>query len=280
MKTVPLSLGYLLLVLAVGCTLEDPASPIAKAVPSKSSCTAPCTVSFTDASENTGIYSWSYQWDFGDGNSSTEKNPTHTYQKTGTYKVVYTLSGKYGNAMDSTVLVSVLSNPPVASFKITGGNCAAPCEVTFTNSSQNATTYLWNFGDKSPDSTSTVANPKHTYQKAGKFLVKLTASKDGAISTKIDTVVIKPTVVLPMSNFSYVQDTTHADFTVVTFTNLSANATTYAWEFGDGKSSVLKDPQNTYKRESGKDTSYLVKLHAYANGVTTVEAKSITIKKK
>jgi len=191
MKTITANLGYLLLIFVIGCKLEEPAVPIAKAIPSTVSCTSPCMVNFTDASENTGIYIWNHQWDFGDGTSSNKKNPTHTYSKAGQFNVVYTLSGKYGNAIDSTVSISVMNEEPVAGFSMTGGNCTASCEVSFVNSSKNATSYLWNFGDKSPDSISTAVSPKHTYTKAGKFVISLTASKGVINSVKRDTVTIK-----------------------------------------------------------------------------------------
>ena len=280
MKTLTAHTAYLLLILVTSCQLEEPAAPIAKVVPSTASCTAPCEVRFTDASENTGIYTWNRKWDFGDGIGSNDKNPTHTYTKAGIYKVVYTLSGKYGNASDSTVTISVGNDNPMAGFSMTGGNCTAPCEVTFVNSSKNATSYSWNFGDKSTDSVSTAVSPKHTYAKAGKFLVTLTASKGGINSARRDSVTIKPAVVL-IADFKFTQDTTKADSTVVKFTNLSsANATSYEWNFGDGKTSNLKDPMHAYKIEVGKDTTYAVKLQASANGIASQKVLPLTVKKK
>ncbi len=280
MKTLTAIPGYLLLILVISCQLEEPAVPIAKAIPSTVSCnTIPCVVNFTDASENTGIYIWNYQWDFGDGTNSIEKNPSHTYTKAGQYKVVYTLSGKYGTAIDSTVAISVMDDAPLAGFSMTGGNCTAPCEVTFVNSSKNASSYSWNFGDKSSDSTSTNPNPKHTFTKSGKFVVKLTAFKGATTSVKRDTVTIKSAIVL-IADFKFVQDTTKADSTAVTFTNLSSNATSYDWDFGDGKISKLKDPVHSYKKEVGKDSTYTVKLQASANGIATQKVVPLTIKKK
>lgn len=280
MKTLTANLGYLLLILVTSCQLEEPAVPTAKAVPSTVSCTVPCEVKFTDASENTGIYIWNHRWDFGDETSSNDKNPTHTYIKAGQFKVVYTLSGKYGNTIDSTVSIRVVNDGPMASFSVIGGNCATPCEISFVNSSKNATSYLWNFGDKSSDSTSTATNPKHTYTKAGKFFITLTASKGGKNSVSRDTVTIKSAIVL-VADFKFTQDTTKADSTVVTFTNLSsANATSYDWDFGNGKTSKQKNPVNAYKKEAGKDTIYMVKLQASANGFASQKEVPLTIKKK
>ncbi|RYE12283.1 MAG: PKD domain-containing protein, partial [Sphingobacteriales bacterium] len=63
---------------------------------------------------------------------------------------------------------------PVASFTVTNGGCTGPCTVTFTNTSQHATTYIWNFGDGT--ATSALANPTHEYTAAGTYTVTLTAS--------------------------------------------------------------------------------------------------------
>jgi len=55
--------------------------------------TAPLTVNFTDQSTNTPT---SWQWDFGDGGTSTQQNPTHTYNESGTYTVILSVSNSYG----------------------------------------------------------------------------------------------------------------------------------------------------------------------------------------
>lgn len=65
---------------------------------------------------------------------------------------------------------------PAASFTVDKQTCTAPCQVSFTNSSQNAKEYRWEFGD---GQTSTEANPRYTYTVAGNYTVKLIAKGDG-----------------------------------------------------------------------------------------------------
>ena len=75
---------------------------------------------------------------------------------------------------------------PVASFNYSGANTFAPDPVTFTNTSTNALTYLWNFGD---NSTSNLTSPTHTYASGGTYTVSLTAtSLSGASSSTTLTI--------------------------------------------------------------------------------------------
>lgn len=61
---------------------------------------------------------------------------------------------------------------PTASFTFTGGNCKAPCQVRFTNTSNHGTGYVWDFGD---GSGSEEVSPWHTYDAGGNYNVTLTA---------------------------------------------------------------------------------------------------------
>ncbi|GAA4450152.1 Ig-like domain-containing protein [Nibrella saemangeumensis] len=65
---------------------------------------------------------------------------------------------------------------PTASFTVQNNNCAVPCEVSFTSTAQNVSSYRWDFGD---GQTSSDANPKHTYTQAGTYSIKLIAKGEG-----------------------------------------------------------------------------------------------------
>ena len=78
---------------------------------------------------------------------------------------------------------------PVASFSVSNSGCTAPCTVTFTNTSKDATDYSWDFGDGS--ATSTTINPTHEYSIAGNYVVKLTAAGVGGTGTSTNNVEIK-----------------------------------------------------------------------------------------
>ena len=136
------------------------------------------TVSFTNESENADYY----LWDFGDGSKSGTENPTHTYAAGGEYTVTLTATGS--EETDTAAKPVTVSSddpgdpvPPVASFSFT----ADELTVTFSNSSQNAASSDWNFGD---GNSSSDANPTHTYASAGTYEVTLEVTNaDGTDAT-------------------------------------------------------------------------------------------------
>ncbi len=116
----------------------------------------------------------SWHWDFGDGNTSTDQNPTHYYSSPGTYTVTLTVedSNQQTSQISHTVTINVTE--VTANFSaLPETNCSAPLTVQFTNLSANANSYLWDFGD---GAVSTDENPSHTYTQAGTYSVKLVAS--------------------------------------------------------------------------------------------------------
>jgi PKD repeat protein len=178
MKKIKL-LGILLLMIMVffSCKKKDenqPAAAIANFNYGGANYNAPCAITFTNSSQN----STSYVWNFGDGSATvTEANPVHTYIAASTYNGILTAIGEGGSDTCMKAITILSQNPlPIASFTFTGANKPAPCTVTFTNKSQNATGYNWNFGD---GTTSSAKNPTHTYTAGGVYSVTLTAHGAG-----------------------------------------------------------------------------------------------------
>ena len=153
--------------------------PVAAFSASPTSGYAPQTIKFTDKSTGS-LTSW--KWGFGDGTYSTQKNPSHTYSKAGKYTVSLTVKNAAGSnkvTKSSFIVVNALK-PPVPAFSVSPLNGKASLTVTFTDkSTNNPTSWSWDFGDKS---TSTVKNPIHKYTKAGKFTVKLTVKNSKGIN--------------------------------------------------------------------------------------------------
>jgi PKD repeat protein len=134
----------------------------------------PTTVTFTDTS--TG-YPDTFNWTFGDGETSTDQNPSHTYTSLGTYNVTHGVSNSLGSDVETkTDYISITPPPPAAAFSGYPVYGSAPMVVTFTDASTNTpSSWLWNFGDSSSEN-STQQNPVHTYAVPGKFTVSLTAT--------------------------------------------------------------------------------------------------------
>lgn len=217
-----------LVALFTGCKKDEPEDqPVALFSFSQNE----LTVTFTNSSQN----AQSYVWDFGDGQTSKEKNPVHAYSKAGTYKVQLTATNitKTGS-YSQNVIISQEALTPTANFSYTKNGLT----VTFSNSSINASAYKWEFGD---GQTSTVVNPSHTYSNYGTYNVTLTASNGTKTSTTSKSITL--TEVAPQARFTY--KTAHP--LKVVLTNTSSNATSYLWDFGDGTTSTEKSPTHRYK---------------------------------
>ncbi len=218
-------------------------------------------VSFTNSSTNAD----SYSWDFGDGNSSTDENPSHTYDTDGTYEVVLSATNECGTVTSTeTITITLL---PTAGFSANTTSGCAPLTVQFTNSSSaNTTSWDWSFPGGNP-SSSTEQNPTVTYDNPGTYSVTLTASNAAGedVSTQTDLIVVNTT---PTAGFS---SNTNGD--AVDFTNTSTNADSYSWDFGDGNSSTAENPSHTYDM----DGTYEVVLSATNACGTVTSTETITI---
>ena len=144
-------------------------TPVASFSSDKTTGCAPLMVNFT----NTSTGATSYQWNFGNSNTSTAPNPSTVFLTPGTYTVKLIAIGA-GGVKDSITHTFNVVNDPIAAFT---ASPLSACEdvnvISFTNSSSNAATYTWDFGD---GSSSTLANPTHTYIDPGVYNVKLIAT--------------------------------------------------------------------------------------------------------
>ncbi|MDD1702004.1 MAG: PKD domain-containing protein [Methanoregula sp.] len=132
---------------------------------------APMTVTFTDKTVNTPT---SWNWDFGDGATSFDQNPVHTYTTLGSYSVTLTATNADGKDSTTKVNYIVTTLAPVASFSADRQLGKAPFVVQFTDLSSNSpASWNWDFGD---GTASSEQNPRHIYQQEGSYNVSLTAT--------------------------------------------------------------------------------------------------------
>ena len=192
----------------------------------------PLTVSFQD--QSTGVID-SWLWDFGDGQTSTEQNPTHTYWYGGLYHATLTVSNAGGSAAwtlpDS---IDVGSTPTPYWYFSTTNEGTVPLTVGVRNgSSPDPFTSSWDFGDGSP--ADTTFEPTHTYTQPGTYEVVLTVSNDrcGAASSHPKTVTVNPP---PAPGASFTADVTAgcAPLAVAFTDSVGPDAVWRAWDFGDG----------------------------------------------
>ncbi|MDK2910086.1 MAG: hypothetical protein PWR20_1653 [Bacteroidales bacterium] len=220
---------------------------------------------FTDLSQPQGSPITDWQWTFGDGTSlSGIQNPQHLYAQAGSYNASLTITAANGcqTTTADTVLVNFL---PVANFTIQSDTLCAQDTVFFTNlsSPQTGTSYFWIFGDPTSGTadTSTQANPYHVYNQPGNYTITLISTTGSGCqhdTTKTITIRTKPEV-----NFIYTvacaNDTTF--FTDLSYMPDGTAVNTWTWNFGDGSSSTLQNPEHVYANVVN-DTTFSVTLTA------------------
>lgn len=219
---------------------------------------------------NTSTSAMSYEWDFGDGSAtSTEENPVHTYTTTGNYTVTLTATNETLTD-EKSVIIEITPFQPVANFThVSDNGYHTPSIVTFTNSSEHAASYEWDFGD---GSTSTEENPAHTYTATGSYTVILTATNETLTNEK--TVIIDITPFQPVAAFTYTSDNGFIAPSTITFTSTSQHAASLSWDFGDGSAPTnVQNPVHSYSSPG----SYTVTLTATNETLTDVTTEVITI---
>jgi gliding motility-associated-like protein len=138
-------------------------------IPGASGC-APLSVVFC-ADTSAGSF---YQWDFGDGNISSQPCFKNIYLSSGVYNVTLIVSNLSScNLSDTAYTTVTVFAPPVADFTITNSVQSVNFPVSFTDNSTGAASYFWMFGDGATDSQQ---NPEHLYNAPATWDVCLVAT--------------------------------------------------------------------------------------------------------
>jgi gliding motility-associated-like protein len=236
------------------------------------------TINFFDTSTISGA-SINYRlWDFGDGNTSIQQNPVHTYAGVGNYTVKLTVGNTNPCGGNSIITKTVaVETQPNASFLVTGG-CASS-SVNFTDQSTiSAGTidlWQWDFGD---GSTSALQNPQHIYSSANTYTIKLKVrSQTGCWSVetpKTITLSAKPAAKYSWQSTCVNQSTFFKDSSVIS----SGSISRWFWNFGDGNTSTLQNPQHTYTTAGVYTIKFIAGTSTGCNSDTL--PKTITIGSK
>jgi len=216
------------------------------------------TVSFTDlSSANSAIVGW--EWDFGDGNTSLNQNPTHTYTQTGSFSVQLVITTTQGctDTLIRNAEVAIRPSPIAAIAAIDSANCA-PFSANFLDVSPSTNnpiqSWLWDFDDAS--NTSTLQNPAYTYTSAGSYTISLNITDTfGCTGDTSFTLTVYP---LPNPNFTIAPDSFGCAPINLSFTDLTPNAQAWQWNFGDGSTANTSNPTHLYTQDSLYDVSLVV----------------------
>lgn len=197
-------------------------------------------VQFVNLSEGENIIG--YSWDFGDGEIGTAKNPKHFYTQEGTYTVCLTIIEERGcqRSICKDNIIEVIN--PSADFvaDVTSIDCP-PLLVNFTNNSQEADRYEWNFGDGG--GISTEVSPSKVYTSVGNFDVMLIAKRGENCA---DTLLLEEYINIegPSGDFTFQTDESCLPLGVK-FIGDSDSQYSYTWDFGNGETIVSASNSST-----------------------------------
>ena len=203
-----------------------------------------------------------YAWVFGNGETSTEANPTITFTEIGSFEVSLTVSdgANTSNAYTSTITVEDSNIAPVAIIKASATTGIAPFVIDFDASdsydeNDDSLTYAWDFGE---GSTSNLISAGNTFTAEGEYEVSLIVS-DGA-KTDTEKITITITDGSPVISYTYSIEEGGSPFKV----NFDASSSEdpeggnliYAWDFGNGSNDNEAVTSTTYS----DDGEYTVTL--------------------
>lgn len=204
-----------------------------------------------------------YLWRFGDGQTSNLANPSYTYAATGNYDVRLVATSVNGckDSAQANVVVNDLPKPSFTALDVCDGKA-----VQFINTSSGSSTQSWDYGD---GAKSTSYSPSYTYGSAGIYKVTLTVTSPAKCTdsyTANVTVKPNPEIVFFSNDHCFGEQ--------ASFTNVSVNAATYTWKFGDGDSVKTTQATHTYKNAG----NYTVKLRGVSSkGCTVEQSKPISV---
>jgi PKD repeat protein len=183
-----------------------------------------------------------YLWEFIGGvpNTSNEKSPKIKYVNAGNFGATLIIANIQGSDTLTLNNIIKIDSKPIPGFS----TIVDKSSVAFINSTTNAVSYLWNFGDgkKSADE-----NPKHEYLLDGDYSVILQASNECGLDTFKQTVIIAN---LPLANFEVANTNGCSPFTINFKENSLSNITSWNWEFIGGVpiTSTEKNPTVIYNK--------------------------------
>jgi gliding motility-associated-like protein len=223
-----------------------------------------------------------FSWNFGDGNTSNQPTPTHTFLYNGTnptpYNVTFIGTSSFG-CSDTVSSIIEVAQGPSSQFSMDIQAACEPATVTFVNQGADALNYQWNFGDgtiiNSMEDTivHVFSDPNDVVQL---YNIQLTAQSLNDCQANFNqSFTLHPAVTsdfqipLPLNSCAPIS---------IGFQNNSIAGQQYQWTFGDGPGSNVNNPTHLYANPVYNDTTYTVRLIASSNfGCTDTSFRTIDV---
>ncbi|UKN00747.1 PKD domain-containing protein [Paracrocinitomix mangrovi] len=181
----------------------------------------------------------SYQWNFGDGTTSTNQNADHIYNSTGIYNVDVLITNGCGNQGTATVSVDIQDNLPITNiyFEVSNDTICPGNNVSFMvdDGNDNGYSIYWDLGD---GTTSTNFGVSHSYDNVGVYPISLTLTNGcGNDSTIFDTVVVSNSYAPQPGDYQVFAQQEGCVGDDLYFVLMPSGSADITWDFGDGNSS-------------------------------------------
>jgi gliding motility-associated-like protein len=236
----------LCLFLQLCCVFVASGQPVANFSATPLSGCAPLTVQFTDNSTGNPT---SWNWNFGNNTTATQKNPIVTYSTPGIYTVSLTVS----NSSDSSTIIKnqyiTVYERPAVEFSVNDSLNCIPFTTRFTDHSSSSVgsiiSWQWDFDD---GSTSTLQNPQHLYTQAGNFNITLQVTNSGGCTSSLSKLAYIKAADSIRTQFNFSQPEKCKPPETIFFYNntVGPGITTYTWNFGNGVTLNSFSPSHTY----------------------------------
>jgi gliding motility-associated-like protein len=240
-------------------TLPVVDKPVAKFTSKPVVCTR--TVNFI----NQSISASTHSWDFGDGQTDTATNPSHTFPNEATYTVRLIVNNKTTCADTFFKKINVTAHP-IAHFSYHIDTCTR--RVTFKDTSETLAGRKWLLSDTAANDTG--ATIVHTYKADSVYPVTLVINTNSSCP---DTARQLVAIALPKAQFVYKMDTCTGK---ITFVNNSKLAGSYLWKFGDNTTDTSKTPSHNFTKEGTYKITLIINPGTQCTDSTGI---SVTVKK-
>ncbi len=233
-------------------------------IPAQTDSCAGFTINFT----NNSVGSSFYEWDFGDGNTSTQVNPTHTYAAQGNYTIQLIANPGWPCA-DTAITTYQVKEPLSVDFVRPNAQCVTTNNYSFQANSNHtgSANFFWDFGTNATPSSSNFQNPNNIiFGDSGKYVVSVLVDEDGCTANYSDTIYVIPE---PIIDFDFpAQEGCQVYEASFTDGSYSWTPLNYFWHFGNGDTSTMANP-TTYYTDTGY---YDVTLSIFSDsGCTTTK---------